>query len=197
MKKKIPAYFYKDKTIEVAKKLLGAFLVHESPKGKTVGRIIETEAYLHDDPACHASRGKTRRNRVMFGPPGHAYIYFIYGMYYCLNVVTGPPEVGEAVLIRALEPIFGVDLMKKRRPKAKSLHELMNGPAKLMMAMGIPHSLNGASLTRHPLYLMRDIPHAGINSSHSMVVTTRIGISKGGHLPLRFYIKDNLFVSKK
>lgn len=185
--------FFDHSTIQVAKNFLGTFLVHDSPQGKTMGRIVETEAYLSDDAACHASRGETKRNKVMFGPPGHAYIYFIYGMYYCLNVVTADKGIGEAVLIRAIEPVEGIELMKKRRPKVSSLHQLCNGPAKLVLAMGIPYSLNGVSFSKGPLKILLGDQLL----KNQIVTTTRIGISQAAHLPLRFYIKDNSFISKR
>src|SRR3989338_2180484 len=132
--------FYEKTTIEIAKSLLGTYLVHESPVEKTVGMIVETEAYLANDPSCHGFRGETPRNRPMFGDPGHAYIYFIYGMYHCFNVVTAPVGVGEAVLIRALEPVEGMALMEKRRQGKK---DLAGGPGKLVIAMGITRQMNG------------------------------------------------------
>lgn len=183
----------------MAKKLLGTFLVHESPEGRTAGRIVETEAYLSDDPACHAARGETSRNRVMFGPPGHAYIYFIYGMYHCFNVVTAPPGKGEAVLIRSLEPVEGLELMQKRRlshRQRKHQHisekELCNGPGKLVIAMGIHRSLNGVNLERGDLRLQFPKEYF----QFKIKTTTRIGIREGAELPLRFYIRDNPYISK-
>lgn len=181
-----------ESTLEIAKRLLGSYLVHDSSKGRTVGRIVETEAYLCDDPACHASRGETKRNRMMFEEAGHAYIYFIYGMYHCINVVTAKKGVGEAVLIRALEPIEGLELMQDRRPKVKNVHELCNGPGKLMLAMGIPATLNGHHLTKPPLTLLE----GERVKPRDIVATTRIGISQGGHLPYRFYLKESKFISK-
>ncbi|MDO8520343.1 MAG: DNA-3-methyladenine glycosylase [Deltaproteobacteria bacterium] len=180
---------YKKPTITVAKALLGAYLVHETAEGKTVGKIVETEAYLANDPSCHGFRGETPRNRAMFGPPGHAYIYFIYGMYHCFNVVTAPVGVGEAVLIRALEPVEGLELMKKRR---KGKKDLAGGPGKLVIAMGITSDLNGTSLITGPLKIM-----PGEMKKAPIVTTARIGISSGNHLPLRFYLKGNPFVSRK
>ncbi len=179
-------------TIELASRLLGQHLVHETKEGISVGRIVETEAYLSDDPACHASRGMTKRNQVMFGPPGYAYVYFVYGMYYCFNVVTAPEGVGEAVLIRALEPLEGIDLMFKRRPKIKRVEDLCNGPAKLVLAMGITKEHNGISLNQTPLFLEKN--HL---RKKEIVTTSRIGISEGIHFPYRFYLKDNRFISRK
>lgn len=187
----LPRAFYCRDTVAVARDLLGAILVHETAAGVTAGRIVETEAYLQGDPACHASRGMTRRNRVMFGPPGHAYVYFIYGMYYCFNVVSAPEGVGEAVLIRALEPIEGILHMLRRRKREK-LTELCNGPAKLVQAMGITRSHNGVDLTGKPLYI-----GMGKKTTETVVTTTRIGIRAGADLPLRFYLKNNKFISKK
>lgn len=179
-------------TIQIASQLLGNYLVHQTSDGLTIGKIIETEAYLSDDPACHASRGMTKRNQVMFGPPGHAYIYFIYGMYYCFNVVTAKEGVGEAVLIRALEPVEGIDLMFDRRPKAKKVEDLCSGPGKLVLAMGILKEQNGVSLEQGPLVLQK----ASLRKKE-IVTTTRIGITEGSKLPYRFYLKNNRFVSRK
>jgi len=187
----LPRSFYGRNTVVVARELLGALLVNNSPEGTAAGRIVETEAYIQGDPACHASRGITRRNRVMFGPPGHAYVYFIYGMYYCFNVVSAPEGVGEAVLIRALEPMEGVDLMRARR-KRERLSELCSGPARLVQAMGITREHNGVDLTEGSLVICR-----GEKTGEKIVTTTRIGIREGACLPLRFYLKDNPFVSKR
>ncbi len=175
--------FFDKSTEEVAKALLGRHLVHDTPEGRTVGRIIETEAYLANDPACHASRGMTARTRPMFGPPGHAYIYFIYGMYYCFNVVTAPEGVGEAVLIRALEPLEGVDLMRQRRPKANDKN-LCNGPAKLVLAMGIRPDQNNVNLLEGNLRLESgsSVPDGKIKA------TPRIGIRRATDLLLRYVI---------
>ena len=189
----LPAEFYATDTVTLARKLLGVRLVHETRGGRVSGTIVETEAYLHDDPACHASRGKTKRNAAMFGPPGHAYIYFIYGTYYCFNVVSAREGVGEAVLIRALEPLEGIARMQRRRG-TKDLHALCSGPGKLVMALGITPKLNGASLLRPPLYLT-----AGdhMPSPEDIVCTPRIGISAAADLPLRFYIKGSRFASRR
>src|SRR5579862_3656907 len=133
--------FYARPAIEVARDCLGKILIH----GKTAGRIVETEAYLGvDDRAAHASRGLTERTKVIFGPPGHAYVYFIYGMYECLNFVCEPPGSAGCVLIRALEPVAGVEIMRKRRPRAKRVQDLACGPGRLTLAMGITRKLNGA-----------------------------------------------------
>lgn len=186
----LPRSFYARSTVDVAKELLGAYLVHMAPEGTAAGRIVETEAYIQGDPACHAFRGMTPRNRVMFGPPGYAYVYFIYGMYYCFNVVTASAGVGEAVLIRALEPAAGVSLMRARRGRERR-SELCGGPAKLVQAMGINKEHNGADLTAVPLVICRG------EKTEDIVTTTRIGIREEAPLPLRFYLKDSPFISKK
>lgn len=181
--------FYERNTVEVAKELLGCYLVHETPEGKTAGKIVETEAYLSDDPASHSFRGKTKRNASMFGPAGKAYVYLSYGMYRCFNVVTAKEHVGEAVLIRALEPVEGLDLMRKRRGISEA-EKLCNGPGKLVIAMGMGKELDGADLLTGPLTIRaRD-------SLAESQASPRIGITKAAELPLRFTLKGSRFVSR-
>jgi DNA-3-methyladenine glycosylase len=166
----------------VARALLGKILVH----GETAGRIVETEAYLGggDDLAAHTARGVTPRTRVIFGPPGHAYVYFIYGMYECLNIVAEPDGTPGCVLIRALEPVAGIEIMKGRRPKARTVHDLASGPGKLTLAMGITRAQNGADMT-HGNLVVRELR----NEPQIKILTTpRIGITKCADLPLRFVI---------
>lgn len=185
--------FYKKDTIEVARSLLGAKLEHYSPAGLTSGLIVETEAYLSkDDPACHAARGKTKRNAAMFGPPGRAYVYFIYGNHYCFNVVTGREGVGEAVLVRALEPVKGLALMRERRGPGQKEKNLTSGPGKLCQAMGIDRKHDGSSLLEYPLYIV-----AGDPVQDEMIgVSTRIGISRGQDQLLRYFVQGNPFLSR-
>src|SRR5579859_2767345 len=141
----LPRSFYERPTVTVARELLGKVLVH----GETSGKIVETEAYLGgDDLAAHSARGITDRTRVIFGPPGHAYVYFIYGMYECLNLVAEPPGSPGCVLIRALEPAGGIEIMQRRRPKARTLRDLASGPGRLTLALGITRAQNGADVTR-------------------------------------------------
>lgn len=195
-------------TLDFARSLLGCVLVHEHADGRTAGRIVETEAYLRDDPACHGFRGKTARNAPMFGPPGTVYVYQIYGQYYCVNITSMPEGVGEAVLIRALEPLEGLELMETRRIAARQriqqvfgkpfspapikARDLCRGPASLVHAMGIDKSLNFSHLQDGPLYCL-----AGSLPDHSVTQTTRIGITQGADLPYRFYETGSLFVSKR
>jgi DNA-3-methyladenine glycosylase len=161
--------------------------------GSTAGRIVETEAYLgEDDRAAHAWRGLTDRTRVLFGPPGHAYVYFIYGMYECLNFVAEEPGKAGCVLIRALEPLAGIALMRRRRAHAKRLEDLASGPGKLTLALGITRRLNGADLTRGPLEV-REQRNGG---PLEILVTPRIGITHCADWPLRFSIAANRFVSR-
>lgn len=178
-------------TARVAKELLGCYLVREIDGQELIGKIVETEAYHQSDAASHSYRGKTPRTEIMFGPPGFSYVYFTYGMHHCMNVVTGEEGEGSAVLIRAVEPVKGIEQMRKNRPD-KSDHDLTNGPAKLCYALDINKSLNEHDLTKPPLQL-----RAGEQvDAKNIVATTRIGISESKEKPWRFYIKDNPFVSK-
>lgn len=180
---------FQKNTLTVAKALLGMYLVHESPEGKTVGKIVETEAYLWNDPAAHSFSGKTQRNAPMFSEAGRAYIYFTYGMHFCFNVVTAKEGIGEAVLIRALEPIEGIDLMQQRRNQ-NEIYQLCNGPAKLVQAMAISKEYNNHFLLDKPLYLQER------KGKVDIVSTPRIGISKAKDKRWRFLMKENPFVSQ-
>lgn len=179
--------FYARPVVEVARDLLGKVLVH----GDTGGIIVETEAYLGlRDQAAHAYRGITPRTRVIFGPPGHAYVYFIYGMYECINLVAEPEGEAGCVLVRAIEPLIGVELMQARRPGAKRLRDLASGPGKLTLALGITRALNGADVTRGNLVVREGLENVEI------VAGPRIGITKCADLPLRFTVAGSEFVSR-
>lgn len=181
--------FYRRPTVEVARELLGKVLVH----GAAAGRIVETEAYLGlADLAAHASRGVTPRTRVIFGPPGHAYVYFIYGRYECLNLVAEPDGRPGCVLIRAIEPLEGVELMRRRRPAARSVEDLASGPGKLTLAMGITRTQNGVDVTRGDL-VVRELPD---ERPFEIAVTPRIGIRHCADWPLRFLVRGSRFVSR-
>ena len=185
----LPRDFYQRPTIDVAKDLLGKVLRH----GTSSGIIVETEAYLGgDDLASHSARGITDRTRVIFGPPGHAYVYLIYGMYECLNIVAEPEGIAGCVLIRALEPLSGLDDMQRRRPTARKLRDLASGPGKLTLAMGITRALNGADVTKHPLTVHEPESPTAIRIETSC----RIGIRECADWPLRFTIAGNDFVSR-
>ncbi len=197
--KKLDRDFYERPTLAVSQDLLGKLLVRESAQGRTVGRIVETEAYMGiEDKASHAYGGRrTARNKVMWGSPGHAYVYLIYGMYWCLNLVTEEEGIPRAVLIRALEPLEGQQLMAKRRgfselnPRKKK--ELTNGPGKLCMAMGIDGSLSGADLTADILYLAEG------EGSFKIITSTRINVDyaeEDASRPWRFMIFGNPYVSR-
>jgi DNA-3-methyladenine glycosylase len=175
---------------EVAPRLLGCLLVRELNGQRLVGRIVETEAYDQTDAASHSYRGRTPRTDVMFGPAGRVYVYFTYGMHYCMNVVCGPEGYGSAVLIRALEPVEGQELMAENRHGRGGL-ELTNGPAKLCQALAIDRSWNGHDLRKGPLQLVLQPPL----KQTGIVQTTRIGISQAKDVPWRFYEHDNRYVS--
>ena len=176
---------------KVAPRLLGCLLVREIEGQRLIGKIVETEAYDQTDAASHSYRGQTPRTEVMFGAPGHAYVYFTYGMHYCMNIVTGSVGHGSAVLIRAIEPIENLEAMRlNRRGNPRDL-ELTNGPAKLCQALGIDKRFNAHDLSQSPLQLV--IKPAIMVTKIKQ--TTRIGISRDRHRNWRFYIKNNPYVS--
>lgn len=186
----LPQAFYDRSASAVAPELLGCMLVHETPDGAAAGRIVEVEAYLaSNDAANHAHRGMTERNAVMFGPPGHAYVYLIYGMHYCLNAVCCAEGVPEAVLIRALEPVEGIEAMRRRRRRAE-LKDLTSGPAKLCQALGISGEVNGAGLTAPPLGIV-----SGPRPT-SITRTTRVGVSAAKDVLLRWCDAGSPFLSR-
>jgi DNA-3-methyladenine glycosylase len=179
--------FYERPTVEVARDLLGKILVH----GSTAGRIVEVEAYLgQDDRAAHTWHGLTERTRVIFGPPGRAYVYLVYGLHECLNLVAERDGSPGCVLVRALEPLAGIGVMRRRRGVAR-LEELASGPGKLTEAMGITRRLNGVCVTSGALTVrrLRGEPAA------SVVTATRVGIRHERERPLRFLLEGSRFVS--
>jgi DNA-3-methyladenine glycosylase len=183
MMKKLPRAFYDRDTIIVAKELLGKYLVHHDKDIIRIGKIVEVEAYLGaHDLAAHSAKGLTPRTRVMFGPPGHSYVYLIYGIYHCMNVVTEKEGHASAVLIRALEPM-------------QNITERTQGPGLLCKAMGIDKQLHGHDLLSSNFYIAANKNEPPIK----IVKKPRIGVNYAGHWArrlLRFYIKDNQFVSK-
>lgn len=199
--------FYNQKTIKVARELLDKFLVRKIGKKIISGKIVETEAYVGpNDLASHASRGKTARTAPMFGPPGHAYIYLVYGLNFCFNIVTERKNYPAAVLVRALEPAEGINLMRRHRPSLKNkklnsqfsiIKHLTNGPGKLCQALKIDKSLNNFDLTKNTLWL----EDRGLKIKPSEIVAAkRIGVDYAGQYknkPWRFYIQGNGFVSKR
>jgi DNA-3-methyladenine glycosylase len=185
--------FYERNTIKVARELLGNILVRKLGSTVLEGMIVETEAYRgNDDPASHAYRGLTRRNEVMFGEPGHAYVYFTYGMHHCLNVTTENAGQAGAVLIRALQPIKGLAEMKRRR-RIEYVKDLSNGPAKLTQAFAVTKTLNGHDLTSGKELLIAEPLH---QKRLSITAGGRIGIRSGCEKPWRFFVKGNPYVSK-
>ncbi len=179
--------FYRRGAAEVSRDLLGCVVQH----GDCAGKIVETEAYLGgDDLAAHSARGITPRTRVIFGEPGHAYVYLIYGIYECLNFVCEPEGSAGCVLIRALEPVMGIEEMRVRRKKEK-LRDLMSGPGKLTQALGITRAHNGADVTTGNLVVRRGDPE-----KFEVIATPRIGITQCADWPLRFIIADSPFLSR-
>jgi DNA-3-methyladenine glycosylase len=186
--------FYERETVQVSRDLLGKVLVHGAGGHAAAGGVIvETEAYLGgDDLASHSAIGITNRTRVIFGPPGHAYVYLSYGMHECLNLVAEPDGKAGCVLIRALEPTIGLDVMRARRPLARSARDLTSGPGKLTRALAITRGQDGVDVTRGDLIVCA--PRVSVPVE--IEVSKRIGITKCADLPLRFTIKGNRFVSR-
>lgn len=176
---------------DVAARLLGCEFERQLDGQAVRVRIVETEAYDQTDAASHSYKGRTPRTDVMFGPSGHLYVYFTYGMHYCMNVVCGPEGVGSAVLIRAVEPVSGETILEQNRPR-KSGVELTNGPAKLCQALMIDKTMNGHDLHEKPLRLIIKPPVA----RDDIVQSTRIGISQAKDVPWRFFLRGNPYVSK-
>lgn len=189
-----PVGFYARNTIDVARDLLGCYLVRNIGAKMMAGKIVEVEAYLGEsDPACHAAAGKTKRTKIFWGRPGVAYIFLIYGAHYCLNVITMPEGEAGCVLIRALEPLLGVEAMAHWRSAREGSETIANGPGKLCRALSIDLSLNGMDLTseQSPLYIV-----SGDVQSPAIETTKRIGVTKAPESLLRYTIKDNRFCSR-
>lgn len=194
--------FFNRDTLIVARELLGRRLVRgagekSSQELPLSGRIVEVEAYVGEtDQACHARRGRTKRNAAMYGPPGHAYVYFVYGMHYCLNVVTGREGFPAAVLIRALEPVAGIGVMRERRGGRPDV-QLTSGPARLCQALGIDRGFDGMDLCAPDSHLF--VEQDGAVPDGQVVTGPRVGV-RGDEtaltVPWRFYIRDNRYVSR-
>jgi len=195
----LPREFFERPTTAVARALIGTFLESTLGGRRCVGRVVETEAYLsRGDEASHSRSGPTARNRSMFLAAGHAYVYFTYGMHHCFNVVTGPEGVGEAVLVRALEPVLGADVMRARRGRDAE-RDLCSGPAKLVQALAIERAHDGHSLASRPLRLLtRDSFAESFGAQRRLAVDAgaRIGIRRSTELPLRFCLRGSRFVSR-
>jgi DNA-3-methyladenine glycosylase len=192
----LPPRFYSRETEIVARQLLGCILECRAPDGLASGRIVETEAYLGEhDAACHAAAGRTPRTETLYGPPGTFYVYFTYGMHWCCNAVTRREGLPSAVLIRALEPVRGIDLMWRRRPIARRARDLASGPAKLCVALGIDGRHNGLALQRPPVVIRTGdrVPDKNV------VITPRIGINPDNAAldwPLRWCVADSPHLSR-
>lgn len=192
---KLSRKFYLRPTLQVVRDLLGKFLVRKINDRYIIGKIVEVEAYRQNDPASHSFNGRTKRNDVMFWVGGHLYVYFTYGMHFCCNVVTGPEGRGEAILLRSVEPLEGIDVMMKKRKfpsTRKDILNLTNGPAKLCEAFGIKRCDNGTDLLSETVF----ISEGETILAEKIARSGRIGISNGKEKKWRFYIKGNQWVSK-
>ncbi len=192
----LPRSFYDRDTLLVAQKLLGQQVVRRLPTGEILsGLIVETEAYLSGDPASHSFRGQTPRNRTMFGPPGRAYVYVSYGMHMMLNLSTRPIGVGEAVLIRALQPVEGFEAMRRHRGGLEDARQWTSGPGKLAQALGLTRAGDDGKDVTDPASDLCVVPHDF--GPFVMVAAARIGITRGVESPWRYYVRDNPYVSRR
>ena len=195
---KLPRSFYLRRTVQVARELLGKYLIRNHKDRKLIGRIVEVEAYCEGDPASHSYRGMTERNKVMFDEGGHLYVYFTYGVHFCANVVTREKGIGEAVLIRSVEPIVGIEEMRRNRGftgndgNHGNLANLTNGPAKMCQAFGIDKKLNGVDLTGDEVCIAES---GDEGEKFGIAAASRVGIVNGKEKKWRFYVKGNKFVS--
>ena len=191
--------FYKPSAEIVAPALLGHYLLRSTPEGICGGVIVETEAYLKNDPACHAYVRETPRNKSMWGECGNAYVYLIYGYHFCFNAVCGEAGIAEAVLVRAIEPTFGIDILQTHRGVLKA-RDITNGPAKLCAAMNINRELDGVDICNSdsPLFIAQNPDRSTLLATREpLIQTTRIGLSKATDWPLRWYLGGSEFVSKR
>jgi DNA-3-methyladenine glycosylase len=195
----LPRSFFEPSAKSVAPRLLGHWLIRRLAGGFCGGPIVETEAYLAGDPASHAYRGETARNRAMYGPPGRAYVYFIYGVHFCVNVVCQPAGCAEAVLIRALEAQFGEEWMRQNRPCASSM-QLSNGPGKLCAALAIDRKLDAVDLcdAASPLFIAGNPGAAAWRRQRGPIVAAaRLGLTQAADWPLRFFLEGSPYVSRR
>ena len=192
--KPLPLKFYLRDSITVSKELLGKIIVRKAGKDILTAKIVESEAYVGEyDPASHAYMKITERNKIMYDRGGKVYVYFIYGNYYCFNVVSEKKGIGNATLIRAVEPLEGINKMKKFRGEVKSIYDLTNGPAKLCMAMNIDKSLYGEDVTKvKDIFISSPLE----KENFEIVTSKRIGLNIGIDYPYRFFIKDNPYVTR-
>lgn len=195
----LPRKFYKPSAEVVAPALLGHFLLRSTPEGICGGVIVETEAYLQNDPACHAYVRETPRNKSMWGECGRAYVYLIYGTHFCFNAVCGETGIAEAVLVRAIEPTIGIEILQSHRGVLRP-RDLTNGPAKLCAAMNINREFDGVDICDSNSFLfIAENPDRStlLEQRAPLVQTTRVGISKAEDWPLRWYLGGSEFVSKR
>jgi DNA-3-methyladenine glycosylase len=192
--------FYERDALSVARDLIGCLFVHEHPSGRVGVRLVEAEAYRgSQDPGSHGFRGQTERTRTMFGPPGRLYVYFTYGMHWCVNIVCGTVGVSEAVLLRAGEPFYGIAAMRRRRTDIRDDRLLTAGPARLTQALGIRRTHDGASLLRGGEFWCAEDEHTAAYRSQEVAQTVRVGLApgRGDDFPWRFVVPGHPYASRR